>query len=147
MKSAQIFCLQVKLTTPDSHRGDRELVVIANDITFKAGSFSMAEHRLYQRAGEFCRRRRIPRIYIAANSGARIGYAEDVRRRFRLNFENAAKPEEGFDYLYLDAADATEDVLRQVETTRLDDGRHRIDAIIGRERDLGVENLVGSGLM
>ncbi|KAI6219616.1 hypothetical protein M3Y99_01645200 [Aphelenchoides fujianensis] len=137
----------VKLQTPDSPIEGRQLVLISNDITFKAGSFSMREHRLYHRAGEFCRKRKIPRIYIAANSGARIGYAEDVRRNFHLKFLDDQKPEEGFSYLYLNSEDATPELLKQVEATRLPDGRYRLDAIIGKETDLGVENLVGSGLI
>ncbi|KAI6229369.1 hypothetical protein M3Y95_00523900 [Aphelenchoides besseyi] len=137
----------VRLRTPDSPNEGRQLVLISNDITYKAGSFSMREHRLYHRAGEFCRRLKIPRIYIAANSGARIGYAEDVRRLFHLKFIDDNKPEEGFSYLYLNSEDATPELLKQVESTKLKDGSYRLDAIIGKETDLGVENLVGSGLI
>lgn len=88
----------VELRTPDAPNG-RRMVVISNDITFKAGSFSMREHRLYFKAGEYCRKCKIPRIFIAANSGARIGYAEDIRKLFHLKFEDESRPEEGFKYL------------------------------------------------
>lgn len=150
----------VELRTPDSPNG-RQLVVISNDITFKAGSFSMREHRLYFKAGEFCRKLKIPRLFIAANSGARIGYAEDIRKLFHLKFLDDSKPEEGFrfvnvvysnncvcpsSYLYLNPEDATSEVLKQIEYTEVD-GKYRLDAIIGKENDLGVENLVGSGLI
>jgi acetyl-CoA carboxylase/biotin carboxylase 1 len=42
----------VELRTPDAPHG-RQMVVISNDITFKAGSFSMREHRLYFKAGKY----------------------------------------------------------------------------------------------
>lgn len=38
--------------TPDAPFG-RKIVVIANDITHQAGSFSMREHRLYQKVRLF----------------------------------------------------------------------------------------------
>lgn len=38
----------VDIWTPDVPKG-RKIVVIANDITFQAGSFSMREHRLYKK--------------------------------------------------------------------------------------------------
>ena len=60
------------LRTPEYPSG-RDVVVIANDITFKIGSFGTDEDMLFQKASEFAREHRIPRIYIAANSGARIG--------------------------------------------------------------------------
>jgi len=51
----------------------RDIVVIANDITFKIGSFGPDEDLLFLKASEFARQKKIPRVYIAANSGARIG--------------------------------------------------------------------------
>lgn len=135
----------VELRTPEAPNG-RQMVVICNDIVFKAGSFSMREHRLYFKAGEYCRKLKIPRIFIAANSGARIGYAEDIRKLFHLNFLDDSKPEEGFNYLYLRPEDATPEILNQVEYSKVD-GKYRLEAIIGKENDLGVENLVGSGLI
>lgn len=60
------------LKTPEYPDG-REIVVIANDITFKIGSFGPDEDLLFLKASEFARENGLPRIYIAANSGARIG--------------------------------------------------------------------------
>merc|ERR1719203_536446 len=54
----------------------REVVVIANDITFKAGSFGTREDVVFKLASEYARDKKIPRLYVAANSGARIGTAE-----------------------------------------------------------------------
>lgn len=63
---------KISLKTPEYPNG-REIVVIANDITCKIGSFGPDEDMLFQKASEFARERGIPRVYIAANSGARIG--------------------------------------------------------------------------
>lgn len=60
------------LKTPEYPNG-REIVVIANDITFKIGSFGPEEDMLFLKASEFAREHKLPRVYIAANSGARIG--------------------------------------------------------------------------
>merc|ERR1719410_2144767 len=47
----------------------RQVVLIANDITHKAGSFGTREDVVFKLATEFARLRRIPRLYVAANSG------------------------------------------------------------------------------
>lgn len=60
------------LKTPEYPEG-RDIVVIANDITHKIGSFGPEEDLLFLRASEYARKHGLPRIYIAANSGARIG--------------------------------------------------------------------------
>jgi hypothetical protein len=38
----------------------------------------------FQRASEFARELGIPRIYISANSGARIGVAEEIKHLFKV---------------------------------------------------------------
>ena len=68
----------VTLVTPEFPAG-RQIVLIANDITHKAGSFGTMEDKLFSAATEYARTRGIPRIYLAANSGARIGMAEEVK--------------------------------------------------------------------
>jgi acetyl-CoA carboxylase / biotin carboxylase 1 len=130
----------------------RQVVLIANDITHKAGSFGTREDVVFKLASEFARSRRIPRLYIAANSGARIGLADSVKKVFKVAFKDPEKPENGFDYLYLDKSDydsLTSDKQRIIaEPTKLN-GKdiYRITDIIGSEPDLGVENLKGSGLI
>lgn len=90
----------------------------------------------------------MPRVYVAANSGARIGFASDVKNRLRIVWNDKDRPEEGFKYLSLDCKEDEKEILSQVEYTPADKGRHhRIDAVIGKENDIGVENLVGSGLI
>uniref|UniRef100_A0A7E4WC75 Acetyl-CoA carboxylase n=2 Tax=Panagrellus redivivus TaxID=6233 RepID=A0A7E4WC75_PANRE len=138
---------EMHISTPDCPQG-RKVVVIANDITFKMGSFSMREHKLYYYASEYSRRHKMPRVYIAANSGARIGFAADIKENLDVIWTDAAKPEEGFESLCLQtSASETKSVLAQIEYTKRDDGKVIIDAVIGKEDDIGVENLVGSGLI
>jgi acetyl-CoA carboxylase/biotin carboxylase 1 len=103
-------------------------------------------------ASEFARENGIPRLFIAANSGARIGLAECVKKTFKVAFKDPAKPENGFDFLYMTKADY--DILGKerkeligVETTFDGQAVFKITDIIGSEPDLGVENLKGSGLI
>lgn len=67
------------LKTPEYPDG-RDIVVISNDITFKIGSFGPDEDLLFMKASEYAREHGLPRIYIAANSGARIGASREKTR-------------------------------------------------------------------
>lgn len=127
------------------------MVLIANDITHKAGSFGTREDVVFKLASEYARKKRIPRIFIAANSGARIGLADSVKQKFRVAFKGA-KPEQGFNFLYLkhdeyqELTASNKEVL--CEPVELDgETVYKIKDIIGSEPDLGVENLKGSGLI
>ena len=142
----------VTAKTPEYPRG-RRFVIIANDITFKIGSFGPQEDNFFNKCTEFARRLGIPRIYLSANSGARIGMAEELIPHFSVAWNDAEKPEAGFRYLYL-----TPDVHKRfadrkkkdVFTERIvEDGeeRYKITTIIGAEDGLGVECLRGSGLI
>ncbi|KAK6110203.1 Carboxyl transferase domain family protein [Brugia pahangi] len=139
-----IVAWRVRLVVPEYPEG-REVIVIANDISNQIGSFSMCEHRLYYEASRLSRKEGIPRIYIAANSGARIGLSADLKKLFKVIWKNENNPVEGFDGLYLTNDDAHE--LQQIVATHRRNGFYQIDGIIGKERDLGVENLVGSGMI
>ena len=75
--------------------------MIANDISHQIGSFGPKEDLMFKRASEYARAKRIPRIYIAANSGARIGLANELLSLFRVAWEDPSDPEKGFKYLYL----------------------------------------------
>ena len=131
----------------------RQVVLIANDITHKAGSFGTREDVVFKLASEFAREKRIPRLYVAANSGARIGLSESVRKTFKVAFKDTSKPENGFDFIYVTDEDykaltASEKPLIKAEpTTYMGENVHRITDIVGSEPDLGVENLKGSGLI
>jgi len=83
----------------------RDIIVIANDITIAIGSFGPKEDILFLRASELARKLRIPRIYLAANSGARIGIAREFLSMFRVAWEDPHDPEKGFKYLYLTPED------------------------------------------
>jgi len=130
----------------------RQVVLIANDITYKAGSFGTKEDVVFKMASEFARERRIPRLYVAANSGARIGTADSVKKVFKVSFKDDSKPENGFNFLYVTKDDYERLALMNkaivAEPTTLGaDEVYKITDIIGTEPDLGVENLKGSGLI
>uniref|UniRef100_A0A7R9U8E4 Acetyl-CoA carboxylase n=1 Tax=Pinguiococcus pyrenoidosus TaxID=172671 RepID=A0A7R9U8E4_9STRA len=138
----------VTLFTPEAP-GGRQMVVIANDITHSVGSFGTREDAVFYLASELARKRLLPRLYLAANSGARIGMAESIQKKFKIAWTKEGDPTSGFRYLYLAPADY--EAARQRSAVKaelmLEDGevRFRITDIIGEERDLGVENLMGSG--
>lgn len=142
----------VTARTPEYPRG-RKFVIIANDITFKIGSFGPKEDLFFNKCTDLARKLGIPRIYLSANSGARIGMAEELIPHFNVAWNDPEKPELGFKYLYLkpEAKKRFEDgKTRDVITEEIhEDGetRHKITTVIGAEDGLGVECLKGSGLI
>lgn len=138
--------------TPEYPRG-RHFIIIANDITFKIGSFGPEEDEFFNKCTEMARSLGIPRIYLSANSGARIGVADELVPYYKVAWNVEGKPDKGFKYLYLTAEDKTAlgaDVDKIVKTERIvenGDERYVIKAIIGTENGLGVECLRGSGLI
>ena len=101
---------------------------------------------------EYAREHGIPRLYIAANSGARIGLAERVKKTFKVAFKEPSKPEHGFDFIYVskeDYAMLTESKAEIIAVEANYNGEvvYKVTDIIGSEPDLGVENLKGSGLI
>uniref|UniRef100_A0A672MZI5 acetyl-CoA carboxylase n=1 Tax=Sinocyclocheilus grahami TaxID=75366 RepID=A0A672MZI5_SINGR len=141
---------RMTLRTPEYPAG-REIIVISNDITHKIGSFGPQEDVLFQQASEMARESGIPRIYIAANSGARIGLAEEIRHMFHVAWQDPADPYKGFQYLYLTPQDYKKvSALNSVHCEHVEDegeSRYKITDIIGKEEGLGVENLRGSGMI
>lgn len=130
----------------------RQVVLIANDITHKAGSFGTREDVVFKLASEFAREKRIPRLYVAANSGARIGLADSVKKVFKVAFKDPAKPDNGFDFIYVtkedyDALTVDKQRIMAKPAKYLGQDVYQITDIIGSEPDLGVENLKGSGLI
>ncbi len=139
------------LFTPEcpQERGGRKVVIIANDITHRAGSFGTMEDRLFSEASRYARERGIPRVYLAANSGARIGLAQEVKEAFRVAWKDPQDLTKGFHYLYLTPEDykrlaalGSVAAKRHVEGT---EERYVLTDIIGVAPDIGVENLRGSG--
>lgn len=86
-----MVAFKMKLKTPEYPKG-RDLIIICNDITYKIGSFGPQEDLLFLRASELARKEGIPRIYIAANSGARIGLAEELRHMFHVAWNDPSDP-------------------------------------------------------
>ncbi|KAJ6493608.1 acetyl-CoA carboxylase [Mycena vitilis] len=140
------------LRTPEYPAG-RKVVVVANDITYKIGSFGPTEDQFFFLVTQYARNLGLPRIYLSANSGARIGLAEEPLPLFSAAWNDDDHPEKGIKYLYL----TRENFLKleakggdSVRTEEIDvDGerRHKITDVIGLQDGLGVESLKGSGLI
>ena len=62
-------------------------------------------HLPLQQASTLSRDLRLPRIYISANSGARIGLAEELKHLYKVAWEDEEAPDRGFRYLDLSPAD------------------------------------------
>ncbi|XP_048578343.1 acetyl-CoA carboxylase-like isoform X1 [Nematostella vectensis] len=142
---------RMECMTVESAPARRQFIVVANDITHMIGSFAPQEDLLFKKASELARSEGIPFIYIAANSGARIGVAEEVKHVFQVAWNDAKAPEKGFKYLYVAPSEfkklsATNSIHAELIE---DDGesRYRIKDIIGRDDGIGVENLKGSGMI
>ncbi|KAJ4303919.1 acetyl-coenzyme-A carboxylase [Collariella sp. IMI 366227] len=138
----------INARTPEYPRG-RKFVVVANDITYNIGSFGPKEDNFFFKCTELARDLGIPRIYLSANSGARLGLAREIMPHFRVAWNDPAKPEAGFRYLYLDdeAKRRFEAEVVTEEITEDNEKRHKIVTIVGAEDGLGVECLRGSGLI
>ncbi|XP_055002917.1 acetyl-CoA carboxylase 2 isoform X1 [Sorex araneus] len=145
-----MVAFRMKLKTPEYPEG-RDVIVIGNDITFRIGSFGPGEDLLYMRASELARAEGIPKIYLAANSGARIGLAEEIKHMFQVAWVDPEDPHKGYKYLYLTPQDYTRiSPLNSVHCTHVEEdgeSRYVITDIIGKDDGLGVENLRGSGMI
>ncbi|KAG8961417.1 acetyl-coenzyme-A carboxylase [Tulasnella sp. 419] len=138
--------------TPEYPQG-RQVVVVANDITYKIGSFGPQEDMYFFKVTEYARQRGLPRIYLSANSGARIGVAEELFPLFSCAWNDNEKPEKGINYLYLTPENhfkVNEKGPGSVITEEIQDEgerRFKITDIVGLQDGLGVECLRGSGLI
>ncbi|XP_029915714.1 acetyl-CoA carboxylase isoform X1 [Myripristis murdjan] len=143
-----MVAFRMRMKTPEYPEG-REIIVICNDITHMIGSFGPQEDELFLKASELARAEGIPRIYIAANSGARIGLAEEIRHMFQVAWIDPTDPFKGFKYLYLTPQDYKRiSSTNAVHCHHVEEGgesRYIITDIIGKDEGLGVENLRGSG--
>lgn len=59
------------------------------------------EDKLFHAASVYAQELGIPRIYLSANSGARIGVAEELLDHIQAKWCNSTDPTQGFEYLYL----------------------------------------------
>jgi len=135
----------VNMKTPEYPEG-REVVFIANDVTVQSGSFGVPEDDMYFKASEFARVRKLPRVYIACNAGARIGLVDDLKPKFKIKFYDEASPAKGFEYLYVTDEDYKELPEGSIIAHKVSEG-WAIDDIIGTNHGIGVENLRGSGMI
>nr|XP_056715156.1 acetyl-CoA carboxylase 2 [Euleptes europaea] len=143
-----MVAFKMKLKSPEYPEG-REIIVICNDITYQIGSFGPEEDLLFLRASELARAKGIPRIYIAANSGARIGFADEIKQMFQVGWVDPADPYKGFKYLYLTPQDYTRiSSMNSVHCKHVEEAgesRYVITDIIGKDEGFGVENLRAAG--
>ncbi|CAH1397030.1 unnamed protein product [Nezara viridula] len=141
---------RLTLFTPEYPSG-RDIIVIANDITYLIGSFGPNEDYVFLRASELARRLKIPRVYISVNSGARIGLAEEVKGLFKVAWEDLDAIDKGFKYLYLSTEDYKKiSHLNSVKAILIEDegeARYKVTDIIGKDDGLGVENLRYAGMI
>ncbi|CAG9801571.1 unnamed protein product [Chironomus riparius] len=141
---------RITLATPEFPDG-RDIIVIANDLTSYIGSFGPQEDMVFQKASEIARERKIPRIYISCNSGARIGLAEEIKSMFKIAWEDPEEPEKGFKYLYLTTEDyskiANNNSVRAILIEDEGEPRYKITDIIGEKDGIGVENLRYAGMI
>ncbi len=56
------------------------MVAVANDITFNSGAFGPREDAVFRAVTEYALEERLPLLYLAANSGARVGLANEVKK-------------------------------------------------------------------
>lgn len=137
----------VYMRTPEFPEG-RTVLIVSNDVSISAGSFGPKEDAFFKGVTDLACQKKIPLIYLAANSGARIGLAEEVRSCFRVGWSDETSPDRGFQYLYLTPEDyerlANSVIAHEV---KLESGEVRwiIQDVVGKEDGLGVENLSGSG--
>ncbi|EEA26014.1 acetyl-coenzyme-A carboxylase [Talaromyces marneffei ATCC 18224] len=138
--------------TPEYPKG-RRFITIANDITYQIGSFGPQEDKFFHKCTELARKLGIPRVYLSANSGARIGMADELIPYLNVAWNDPAKPEAGFKYLYLTPEfkkkldeRKKKEVLTELVTENGEE-RYKITAVIGAKDGLGVECLRGSGLI
>uniref|UniRef100_A0A8C2XAT9 acetyl-CoA carboxylase n=1 Tax=Cyclopterus lumpus TaxID=8103 RepID=A0A8C2XAT9_CYCLU len=143
-----MVAFRLKMKTPEYPEG-RVIIVICNDITYMIGSFGPQEDELFLRASELARAEGIPRIYVSANSGARIGLAEEIKHMFQVAWIDPTDLYKGFKYLYLTPQDYTGiSSTNAVHCHHVEEGgesRYIITDVIGKDEGLGVENLRGSG--
>lgn len=102
--SIGIVAWRLTLFSPECAEG-REVVLIGNDIAHQSGSFGPQEDLFFYNVSRYARARGLPRIYLAANSGARIGLAQEVKEKFRVAWVDPKDPTKGFRHLFLSDQD------------------------------------------
>jgi acetyl-CoA carboxylase/biotin carboxylase 1 len=84
-------------STPEFPQG-RQVVVVANDITYKISFFRPQEDQFFYLVSQHACEFSLPHIYLSANPGARIGITKEVFNVFSCIWNNADQLDK---YLYL----------------------------------------------
>lgn len=63
-----------------------QIVAVANDITFNSGAFGTKEDAVFRAATEHALEEKLPLIYLAANAGARVGLAQEVKQCLQATY-------------------------------------------------------------
>ncbi|EUD69224.1 biotin carboxylase subunit-acetyl CoA carboxylase [Plasmodium inui San Antonio 1] len=134
------------------YKEGRDVIFIINDITTHGGSFSVVEDQLFYAISSYAREKKIPRIYISCNSGARIGLYPFLMDKIQVSWKDEKKKELGYDYIYITEEVknriAKEDIIFLKEILQNGEKRYLIEGIVGNlNNHIGVENLRGSGLI
>lgn len=144
--AAGMAAWRLTLSTPECPSG-RPLLLVSNDVTVSSGSFSPQEDLLFRHSADVAASEGVPLLYMAANSGARIGVASEVWRSLHVAWEQDGIPDSGVKYLYL----APQDYQRLKSQVTADhvtgprgELRWRLTAVVGAEDGIGVECLSGS---
>lgn len=134
--------------TPEYPQG-RDAIVICNDITHLIGTFAPSEDLLFLKASEKAREHGIPHLYISANSGARIGLAEEIKHIFNIAWLDPKNPDKGYKYLYLTPENYKKvSAMNSIHATLIEDegeSRYKITDVIGKDEGLGLGNLRCAG--
>ena len=105
------------------------------NVRFLLGHPVLSVKQWLQMASELSRRTGLPRIYLSANSGARLGLAEEIKNLFHVAWEDPENPDKGFRYLYLSPDDFKKvSAMNSVHAELILDGgepRYKILTIIG----------------
>merc|ERR1719491_1037586 len=89
-------------------------------------------------------RKKLPRLYISCNAGARIGLVDELKSKINIKFVDESSPAKGFEYLYLKDEDYKALPAGTVIAEKVAEG-WAISDVIGTNHGIGVENLQGSG--
>eukprot|EP00915_Cephaloidophora_sp_WS-2016_P007224 GHVH01009814.1.p1 GENE.GHVH01009814.1~~GHVH01009814.1.p1 ORF type:complete len:1827 (+),score=269.12 GHVH01009814.1:338-5818(+) len=138
---------KIMMKTPTEPEG-RTIILIANDLSYKAGSFGVAEDDFFYACSQLAKDLRVPRIHISCNSGARIGLDTSLSDYIQADWVIPDNHTKGFRFLYLTVSDY--DKFKDVVSAELVEhaiyGKiYKLNGILGRDSGLGVENLAGSG--
>lgn len=130
----------------------RQVVFLGNDITFNAGAFGLEEDEYFYQITKYCMDQKFPRVFLSANSGAKVGIADEALPLVQPCFVDG-DTRKGIDYLYIESHDYEQNFQKikvQAEPILDSSGkiyRYKITDVVGLKRGIGVENLSGSGLI